>query len=87
MLDPNKALSDLAKDASISLKATFGVDPTLHAAAPGRVNLIGEHIDYCDGFVLPLAIVAGASILLLVVSSIKLAKSQSRIHKLEDPSN
>jgi galactokinase len=35
---------------------TFGVEPDLVAAAPGRVNLIGEHIDYSDGFVLPFAI-------------------------------
>ena len=35
---------------------TFGDEPDLVAAAPGRVNLIGEHIDYSEGFVLPFAI-------------------------------
>jgi len=36
--------------------AIFGGNPDLIAQAPGRVNLIGEHIDYSDGFVLPFAI-------------------------------
>ena len=35
---------------------TFGLAPDLLSAAPGRVNLIGEHVDYNDGFVLPFAI-------------------------------
>jgi len=35
---------------------TFGSDPALAAKAPGRVNLIGEHTDYNDGYVLPVAI-------------------------------
>ena len=56
MLEPNKPLTTLANEARANLKATFDVDSALIAAAPGRVNLIGEHIDYCDGFVLPLAI-------------------------------
>ena len=34
----------------------FGAAPALVARAPGRVNLIGEHTDYNDGFVLPCAI-------------------------------
>jgi galactokinase len=35
---------------------TFGGQPDVIARAPGRVNLIGEHTDYNDGFVLPAAI-------------------------------
>jgi galactokinase len=34
----------------------FGSAPEVIAAAPGRVNLIGEHVDFLDGFVLPFAI-------------------------------
>jgi galactokinase len=34
----------------------FGRKPTHIASAPGRVNLIGEHTDYNDGFVLPCAV-------------------------------
>lgn len=34
----------------------FGAKPRWIASAPGRVNLIGEHTDYNDGFVLPMAI-------------------------------
>lgn len=35
---------------------SFGYAPTHTIQAPGRVNLIGEHTDYNDGFVLPCAI-------------------------------
>lgn len=34
----------------------FSAAPEIICEAPGRVNLIGEHVDYCDGFVMPFAI-------------------------------
>ena len=37
-------------------EAVFGTAPTFIASAPGRVNLIGEHTDYNDGYVFPVAI-------------------------------
>ena len=49
-------LTYLVNEAKSGLQDTFGLEATHIAAAPGRVNLIGEHIDYCDGFVLPFAL-------------------------------
>ena len=56
MLQINPNLSDLVSDAIVGLRQRLQATATVTAAAPGRVNLIGEHIDYCDGFVMPFAI-------------------------------
>ena len=46
-----------ARDRALqAFRAEFGAEPEVLARAPGRVNLIGEHTDYNDGFVLPIAI-------------------------------
>jgi galactokinase len=50
--DPPDALAR----ARASFEARFGTPPRWAASAPGRVNLIGEHIDYSGGHVLPFAI-------------------------------
>jgi len=39
-----------------AFRGAFGGSPSLVVAAPGRVNLVGEHTDYNDGYVLPVAI-------------------------------
>ena len=46
----------LQDQATQAFTDAFGHPPDALVRAPGRVNLIGEHTDYNDGFVLPLAI-------------------------------
>ena len=43
-------------DAAAAFREAYGSEPAGLWAAPGRVNLIGEHTDYNDGFVLPFAL-------------------------------
>jgi galactokinase len=47
---------DLRQRVEAEFQSRFGHVPSVVAAAPGRVNLIGEHVDYNHGFVLPMAI-------------------------------
>lgn len=49
-------MTDIRDDARDGFEAVFGHAPDGLWSAPGRVNLIGEHTDYNEGFVLPFAI-------------------------------
>ncbi len=52
---PEPPSATLAR-ARAGLASRFGAEAEWIATAPGRVNLIGEHVDYSDGLVLPIAI-------------------------------
>ena len=69
--------------------AEFGEAPSFIVRAPGRVNLIGEHTDYNDGFVFPLAIDRAAWIALrpradATVCAISLDMDDRRQFALDD---
>ncbi|MEU6076990.1 galactokinase [Micromonospora sp. NPDC047074] len=50
------ATADVADRAATGFTEAYGEPPAGRWAAPGRANLIGEHTDYNDGFVLPFAL-------------------------------
>ncbi len=54
--DPAPASGNAHARAVAAFETRYGEGPQLVVRAPGRVNLIGEHTDYNDGFVLPMAL-------------------------------
>ncbi|HSG34505.1 MAG TPA: galactokinase family protein, partial [Sphingomonadaceae bacterium] len=80
MLSPNPTIESLCRKAAENFRGRFGADPAVFAAAPGRVNLIGEHIDYCDGFVLPFAIERS-----ILIAAAPNGTSEARIATCCDP--
>lgn len=56
LIEPNVDLPRLAQQAQQHFAEQFGRPPTSMVAAPGRVNMIGDHVDYTGGIVLPFAI-------------------------------
>ena len=47
---------------TLAFKKTYNSMPKVTSFTPGRVNLIGEHIDYNGGIVLPVALEKGKTI-------------------------
>jgi galactokinase len=54
METPFQSIDSLRSAGVAAYEEKFGELPDICAVAPGRVNLIGEHTDYNDGFVFPM---------------------------------
>ena len=58
LAEPIPSLESLISKAKTTFQSEYGTstEGIVCGVAPGRVNLIGEHTDYNDGFVLPMAL-------------------------------
>ncbi|MEO0981437.1 MAG: galactokinase [Pseudomonadota bacterium] len=69
-----------------AFQRAFGRAPDAVASAPGRVNLIGEHIDYNGGLVLPAALPQRVDVALGLRSDARIRVASSRFEQLADRS-
>jgi len=74
---------ELAESLARSFRDRFGREPQLFRA-PGRINLIGEHTDYNDGFVLPAAIDLATYVAIAPRQDLRLRASSLRFDQALD---
>ena len=75
-----QAGSAQAETAAKGFTALYGTDPDGVWQAPGRVNVIGEHTDYNDGFMLPIALPHAAR-----VAAARRDDTRLRVHSAQAP--
>ncbi|KAH7944488.1 hypothetical protein HPB52_020242 [Rhipicephalus sanguineus] len=75
------SVGELALRALSKYRSEFGSEPAFYGSAPGRVNLIGEHVDYCEGLVLPCAM----PLYTVVIGSPVVGSSVCNVHSLDYP--
>ena len=51
-----KKVQNIEPDKVLLFERVFGEKPAYEISAAGRINLIGEHVDYCGGKVMPAAL-------------------------------
>ena len=78
MIDSASSPQSLLDTATRVLQRVYGRTPQWHAVAPGRVNLMGDHTDYNDGWVLPIAIDRHTA----VVAAERQSNRQVRVYSL-----
>lgn len=74
LTDAVPAFDTIYEDAIKTFRKTFDAQPDVAVAAPGRVNLIGEHIDYNDGFVLPMVSLIRIAIIITMLMMIYMSE-------------
>eukprot|EP00164_Ancoracysta_twista_P011034 GFYU01016857.1.p1 GENE.GFYU01016857.1~~GFYU01016857.1.p1 ORF type:complete len:494 (-),score=118.76 GFYU01016857.1:53-1468(-) len=77
--DAASAVEQRYADMEAKFVSQYGSKPTFYARAPGRVNLIGEHVDYCGYGVLPMAIAND-----VIIACTPTDSDDVNIHHLED---